>query len=493
MTKASYQNIKIPLYFIILYAILVRFFLFFTDRALWLDETLLARNILEKSFFELLGKLDYSQMAPGGFLLAGKLMVFIFGTSEWVFRLLPFLLSIAGVFLFVHLAKKFLSGAILNIAVLIWATSPYLIRYSAEFKQYSFDVFFTLLLLVIAMYAFEQKYSITSSLLLLFTGIIAIWFSFPIIFVLGGIGVFFVFFLFQQKNWKAMVMLAFSGVVWIVLYYLSIRVTMGAALNGSGMNKFFTSLYPPFPITSTAHIKWYIEQPGIIFSNPAGFQYPGLAAVLFLIGCSPLFKKKPTYWLLASPLLITILAAFLQKYPIHDRLILFWTPVLFIFIASGIQIIRDKTSASAIWIAPVIVLLIKPLIFSLNPILSPSFYPEVRETLTTLTDQIQPNDRVYIYYKAEPSFWYYGSEKLKDHSHLTIGQSARNDWLDYLSDINSYQGESRVWFYFSHICKWRGVDEKQLFLKHLDNNGTRLQAIENDGAWLYLYDLTSHE
>jgi hypothetical protein len=39
------------------------------DRSLWLDPAMLALNVVDKSYRELLGPLDLNQIAPFGFLL----------------------------------------------------------------------------------------------------------------------------------------------------------------------------------------------------------------------------------------------------------------------------------------------------------------------------------------------------------------------------------------------------------------------------------------
>ena len=55
----------------------VRQYLF--DRSLWLDECLLALNIIRRSPSALLQPLDFHQQAPVGFLLLERLSVSLFG------------------------------------------------------------------------------------------------------------------------------------------------------------------------------------------------------------------------------------------------------------------------------------------------------------------------------------------------------------------------------------------------------------------------------
>ena len=70
-------------------------------------------------------------------------------------------------------------------------------------------------------------------------------------------------------------------------------------------------------------------------------------------------------------------------------LILFWVPLIIIFIVAGIELVREKSSIRIIWLLPLLILLIKPFMSSLNRIMNPSHFPEVRETLDHLSKEIK--------------------------------------------------------------------------------------------------------
>ena len=56
---------------------------YFADRSLWLDESLLTINLMTRSYRELLETLDYNQGAPIAFLWIERLMLDLFGDSEY--------------------------------------------------------------------------------------------------------------------------------------------------------------------------------------------------------------------------------------------------------------------------------------------------------------------------------------------------------------------------------------------------------------------------
>ena len=120
------------------------------DRSLWLDECLLALNILRRSPAQLLRTLDIYQVAPYGFLLLEKMAVRYLGTGEMALRLFPFLFGVGSIFLFVAVARRFVELPAVPIGVGLFSLCGPLIYYSSEVKQYSGDVAVALLLYLLA-------------------------------------------------------------------------------------------------------------------------------------------------------------------------------------------------------------------------------------------------------------------------------------------------------------------------------------------------------
>ena len=134
------------------FGITLRIVQYFHNRSLWLDEAMLALNIIDRSFAQLVMPLDYNQGAPIGFLLTEKLFVEIFGRSEYVLRLFPLLCGVISLFLFVNVARHFLELKSLVVATGIFAISYKLIFYSSDVKQYSSDVAIALALYALALH-----------------------------------------------------------------------------------------------------------------------------------------------------------------------------------------------------------------------------------------------------------------------------------------------------------------------------------------------------
>src|SRR5438093_1878315 len=92
-SEAFFASPLLP-WLIIGFGITVRCVQYIANRSLWLDESLLALNIVHRTFLQLLQPLDYEQGAPVGFLMIEKASVQIFGNNEYALRLFTFLFGI---------------------------------------------------------------------------------------------------------------------------------------------------------------------------------------------------------------------------------------------------------------------------------------------------------------------------------------------------------------------------------------------------------------
>src|SRR5262245_48788213 len=149
------------------------------DRCLWLDECMLALNLVNRAPRELLNPLDYNQGAPVGFLLAVKAVISLFGVAEWSLRLVPFAASVAGLFGFAWMARRLLSANAALLATALLAFSPQLVSYAGECKQYASDAAIAIGLLAVALSLLEGKTGFVRWFALATAGAVAVWCSHP--------------------------------------------------------------------------------------------------------------------------------------------------------------------------------------------------------------------------------------------------------------------------------------------------------------------------
>jgi uncharacterized membrane protein len=130
---------------------------FLWRRSLWLDEALVANNIVSRSYAALLHPLSGEQGAPIGWLWVQRTMVVVFGANEYALRLLPLLAAIASLALVHWLARHVLGPWPAAVATWLLALSPQAIRYSGEVKQYSTDLAIAAALILLALEAAEHR------------------------------------------------------------------------------------------------------------------------------------------------------------------------------------------------------------------------------------------------------------------------------------------------------------------------------------------------
>ena len=121
-------------------------------------------------------------------MIVEKLAVQIFGNSEYALRLFPLLSGIISLLLFYQLAKRFLRGYAVPIALAFLASLNQLVYYATELKQYSSDVAVTLFSCLLVTEIFRKKLSINRVIFFSVLGALTIWFSHPAILVLAGFG-----------------------------------------------------------------------------------------------------------------------------------------------------------------------------------------------------------------------------------------------------------------------------------------------------------------
>lgn len=491
-----YYDSKWLLWGIICFGIVVRLYHYLANRSLWLDEAALALGIINTPFLQLIEPLYNGQIAPIGFLMVERLIINLFGSSEYALRLFPFLCGIVALFLFYVVASRYIQPKAVPIALFLFAFCPSLIYYSSEVKQYSTDVVIALLLYVVAMYI-NNRERLTIPHIILFgvIGAVAIWFSQPSLFILIGIAIVLAYSSLRRREYVKFGSLAIISSLWALSFIASYFVILHYLFeNPSILNKLSTSGMP-LPPSSISDAGWFISTFFGTFEYPVGLSLSGLAALSFLAGCISLYaEKKRTLLLLISPILLTLLASS-RFYPFsgRGRLLLFIIPAVLLLVAEGAELIRSKISSHNTAVLGIIfigLLLLYPVATTSYHLLEPHYNEEIKPVIEYVRENQQDGDVLYIYYGAAPAFEYYSAKYGYDANDYVVGVSSRDNLSNYINDLDTLRGNRRVWILFSHVCTWRGVDEEKFFLQYLDDIGTRLDFFKSAGASVYLYDLS---
>ena len=83
---------------------------------------------------------------------------------------------------------------------------------------------------------------------------------------------------------------------------------------------FWSAAFAPFPPRSVSDLRWYLSTFFDVFRDPVGLPASGLAALAFAAGLARFWRRdRRTCGLLIGPVLLTLVASALRKYPFSGR------------------------------------------------------------------------------------------------------------------------------------------------------------------------------
>ncbi|MBK8944248.1 MAG: glycosyltransferase family 39 protein [Ignavibacteriae bacterium] len=488
-TYFSSKNEEKIAFFLIFLGIVFRLSQFLFNRSLWPDESSLALNIVERDYLEFLKPLDYHQGAPFGFLIIVKFFINTFGNTDLILRLFPFITSIVGLFLFYKVAKYNLTNRATIIALGLFTFSDPLIYYASEIKQYSNDVT-AMLLVLLAAYKVIEKNKLGSYFVFAFTGAILLWFSHPTMFMLAGSGIALGIFYLTNGEKKSLKTLVFTVGFWLLSFAFFYLVSLKYLAHDTYMEGFWQlSFFPRNPFSSKIDfISWYLERPFKIFEHPVGLYFTGLGVITFILGSLEFYKsRKLKFTIIIFPLIVTIAASFMRKYPFNHRLILFLVPIFLMMIANGVSLLFDKKyiSSKNLGILVLFLLFLHPVINSFRKLNTPRTRDEIKLAIEFLKENRKKGDTIYLYNLAETGFKYYSKQYGFSEEEYIVGHYYKGKW----DDAEKYLGTKRFWIFFTHISPYH-PHAKEFYLSFLKENGKELKSFSADGASVYLYDLS---
>ncbi len=273
----------------------LRTYCYARDQSLWIDEAMLALNVVYRTTPELFEPLDLNQGAPVGYLLLSKLAVKALGGGELALRLVSFAAAIAGLALFIPLAYRALPRPAARVAVGLFALSPYLVGYAAEFKQYELDAAIAVALTTLGLPVCRDQAGPWRLVGFAAAGVVAVWFSHPAAFVLGGVGLAALADACARRDRAAL--LGRLGVVaaWLASFGLCYALLLRKLGTNQYLLDYWSGKFLPLPPTSVGDLAWVVDHFLQFFERPGGlasaeFATGGLAAVCFLVAALALAR-----------------------------------------------------------------------------------------------------------------------------------------------------------------------------------------------------------
>jgi len=466
---------------------------FIANRSLWIDECFIALNLRSRDLFALIRPLDYDQAAPIGFLMVEKFAVSVLGDSEHMLRLFPLLAGILSIFLFLNLAKRYVSGIEINIALILFSISTPLIYYSSEAKQYSSDVLITLSLLIFG-YRFIESNDGSRwmrALILAFAGAIAIWAAYPSIFVMPGI---LIAAIITSRNKQRPIFREIVGIsfVWAASFLASYFISLRHITTNTHLHSVWEGSFAPIPPGSLGDIRWIINALLQVTEYPGGFALYGLGSFLLILGLMVLYRNhKPGFIMMFSPFIAALAASAVHKYPFADRLLLFLVPIMLLCISLGVVwIIKIPSISSKIpGFLALLILIYHPIVTAGDYLREPMKKEEMKPLFERIAEEWESGDFLLITHDAQWAFRYYardyGLDELEFEVSDHIAEDNRSEEDLYLLPSDS----DRVWIVFSHLISPEARQKSEILLTRLRGIGDELYQQKEPGTELYLFSI----
>lgn len=488
---------KITVAILILTGILFRLRQYLTGRSLWVDEAMLALNIVNRSVLDLFKPLDYDQGAPIGFLLIEKIFNLAPGRNEYALRLFPLIAGIAAIVLFYLLLKRTTSGAGLLTALALFVFNPRLIYYSSEVKQYIVDVAVTLGLLLLVLHILEEHPQRGDFIRLALAGFAALWLSHPALFVLAAIGLTLVIHYLSRRDHKSLRHTIGVGIFWLATIAFLYQLILKDLRQNSFMQEYWQGAYFPFPPWSDP--AWFgssiTENIGVQFGIPYAVY---LVFGLLLIGWVILWKQNKDQALVIGLIFtITLTTSAFHLYPVFERMILFLVPVGLLLLGKTVEALHQSLTKIPVmsYLTTLVFaafLVYGPLVTSTGYLIKPKYFEHIRPSMEFLQQAWRPGDALYISNGGVPAFEYYAPiYGLSDASYISNDRDVYNNPETILRTLNSLKGNPRVWILISHAYEKGDFNEKDYIFEYLKQNGTRKREFRSPGTsvYLYLFDL----
>ena len=456
---------------------------------MWLDPAMLALNVVDRDFGELLGRLDMNQAAPAGFLWLSKALGSVFDYSEYSLYLAPCLFGVVAFLLFIRLSIDVLGPRCAPLAYLPMATCSTAIFYCGEFRPQSFDLFFTVLVLLAGRQVLNRDWATVAIASFAAVSIVALWFSYAVAFVVAGSGAALVLLAITSAQVRARLQMtvAFAAVMgfFFVLYLLHIRPSIGGDLYTAN-----TAAYAPVVAVAKAQWWWWILAVTGYFEFPLGFRglfiVPMGGIIAGVAVCLSDKRYRPVAAIFGAPIILVLAASSLGMYPIatglHEvkaRFVLFTVPIALIFIAVGISRVCQMVGKIKIFAYLIVASL---LISSFAGALSGPRFPaqEMRPLVQYLEQHIQAGDSVYVFHASVPAFRFYTRH---DPIEAVFGHSLRRSNVQ--RDLQRVRKAGRLWVVVSHAFG----GERRAIRKTLNTMGERKKVHRWPGAMLFEYQL----
>jgi photosystem II stability/assembly factor-like uncharacterized protein len=496
----NFENVLIKI--IIIAGFILTGYQFLYNRSLWIDEAMLASNIINKNNFALFKPLHSHQAAPILYLQIEKIFSELIPNSELGLRLFSILSFWLSSLLFVRILKIIQNNYFTIIMSLIIFIFNYrLIYFATELKPYMIDVMVltSIYYLILRKYKDEKR----KYFYLGIAGAISIFLSniSPIILFTVCSYLLYNYFNYNKKNLSLIISISALWCFLFLINYFSfiykhplrdIMVIDWIRLNGfMPLNPFSAEFYK-FILSKSIMISADFFQLRTIIGV-------SILYVFLIFGCILMFIKKKYDLIIITifPIILHLFLSGFKLYPFDTRLILYICPIFIIIFSFVFEFlyfqILSKFRIEYIRLTLIVIAFLKLGYLSSS---LPIQRSEIKKSLLYIESKLKNGDMLYVHHNSITAFNYYKDIKFPDNNFLPViyGRSYITTWFTYkynirksietcFNDFKNFNG--RYWLLFSNIHN----NEDSYIVMKLDSLGCRrLDEYNTVGSSVYLYD-----
>lgn len=351
------------------------------------------------------------------------------------------------------------------------------------------DLFAVLCVLLLYRWLLSAPYSNKHMAFFAITSSLLLWFSHASVFGVAAVGLSLLWHYYQQKEmgafWRTFAWLLVAGINALLVYWLNIRPLSQNAFLAS----FWNDAYMPLPPT----VSWVFSMMNGLLIKPLGLQIPAaLALALILVGAIWLWMRQPAFSLpILLTIFLTLIAGALQKYPLAERMLLFWVPLLFLLFGAALDalfhLFRKQRSAIFIVSALVLYVLFFPMQESFAKLQKPLTREHIRPAMQYLAENYHEGDFLYLYYFSEPAYLFYAPKYGLEDVPYVVGENHQDAPELYKRDIDAFDIHGRAWFLFTHVYEVAEINEEYYITDYLKQVAQKKRNFRYPGSSVSVY------
>jgi hypothetical protein len=477
----------------------LRFRQWLAARSFWADEGSLWLVTVQAGYARLTHPLRAGQTAPIGWLWGEHLVMSVFGTGERSARLLPLLFGCAGLALFAVLARRVLGALAGLVATFLVAWSPLLVYYSNEYKQYSADVFWSVLLLLLGVTLLDRTLDRLRQAAVLGTGAaVCVWFSHAAVLTAAGVFGALGLLALIDRQWRRLLFLVLGAIPLAVSITVEYEVALSKTVGNESLQQFWVQGFPPEPLAPRSFAAWVRASIPRLLDRPLQLEHEWLVLTLLGAGLVVLAARRARQLLvLLLPLVVLLAAAILHAYPASDRLALFAVPTVLLVLSAPVSLLRwyprrEVTALAAVPAAAALagigVLAAPAVDQAVTYAAHPMLREETRPVLQYIADHYRPGDLVLFDQFSIPVSVYAPRVGLPTRA-VRIVTPSQQACRPGATEATIKARYSRVWFAYGHQFSGLPAYTRDGYRAHLATIGHKVDTLRLTGAGADLYDL----